>query len=130
MARDLERTAHPCSMAVMSAGARPRLLDEVRARLRLKHYSLRTERACIGWMRRFILANGRRHPRELGGAEVEAFLSDLAVRGEVAPGTQNQALSALIIYIVWCSGSTFLGWRASFGRSGHDVCRRYCRAKK
>jgi site-specific recombinase XerD len=47
-------------------------------------------------MRRFILANGRRHPRELGGAEVEAFLSDLAVRGEVAPGTQNQALSALL----------------------------------
>ncbi len=74
----------------------PRLMDEVRRHLRLKHYSLRTEQAYVGWIRRFILANGRRHPRDLGGTEVEAFLSDLAVRGEVAAGTQNQALSALL----------------------------------
>ena len=74
----------------------PRLLDQVRARLRLKHYSLRTEQAYVGWIRRFVLANDKRHPREMGAAEVEGFLSMLATRGEVAAGTQNQALSALL----------------------------------
>jgi integron integrase len=74
----------------------PRLLDQVRARLRLKHYSLRTERAYLGWIRRFILATGKRHPRDMGVAEVEGFLSTLAVEGKVAAGTQNQALSALL----------------------------------
>ncbi len=74
----------------------PRLMDEVRRHLRVRHYSLRTEQAYLGWMRRFIFANGKRHPREMGGTEVEAFLSDLAVRGQVAAGTQNQALSAIL----------------------------------
>ena len=74
----------------------PRLLDEVRRVLRVKHYSIRTESAYIGWIVRFIRANGRRHPRDLGGREVEAFLSTLAVRGKVAASTQNQALSALL----------------------------------
>lgn len=74
----------------------PRLLDQVRARLRLRHYSLRTEQAYIGWIRRFILANGKRHPRDMGAAEVEAFLTALATDGKVAPGTQNQALSSLL----------------------------------
>ncbi len=64
--------------------------------MRLKHYSLRTERVYLGWMRRFIIANGRRHPREMGGVEVEAFLSALAVEGNVAASTQNQALSAIL----------------------------------
>jgi len=74
----------------------PRLLDEVRRTLRVKHYSLRTEQAYVAWVRRFILANGKRHPRELGPAEVEAFLSGLATEGNVAAATQNQALSALL----------------------------------
>jgi integron integrase len=74
----------------------PRLLDEVRRVLRVKHYSLRTEHVYVGWIRRFVLANGKRHPREMGGAEVERFLSQLAVRGRVAASTQNQALSALL----------------------------------
>ena len=79
------------------AGPRPaRLMDEVRRCLRLKHYSLRTEQAYVGWIRRFILANGKRHPREMGGPEVERFLSSLAVQGRVAASTQNQALSALL----------------------------------
>lgn len=72
------------------------LMDEVRRCLRLKHYSLRTEQAYVGWIRRFILANGKRHPREMGGPEVERFLSSLAVQGRVAASTQNQALSALL----------------------------------
>lgn len=74
----------------------PRLMDEVRRHLRLKHYSLRTEQAYTGWIRRFILANGKRHPRKMGGPEVERFLSALAVRANVSAGTQNQALSALL----------------------------------
>lgn len=74
----------------------PGLLDQVRARLRVKHYSLRTEQAYIGWIRRFILANGKRHPRELGGPEIEAFLTRLATERNVAAGTQNQALAALL----------------------------------
>jgi integron integrase len=73
-----------------------RLFDQLRERLRLRHYSIRTERAYVAWTRRFILANGKRHPRELGGAEVERFLTDLAARDDVASGTQNQALAALL----------------------------------
>ncbi len=77
-------------------GAAPRLMDRVRARIRVKHYSLKTEAAYCGWIRRFILANGKRHPRDMGGAEVEAFLTRLAVEGDVAASTQNQALAALL----------------------------------
>jgi integrase len=79
-----------------AGGQKPRLLEQVRQRLRAKHYSLRTEQAYVGWIRRFILANGKRHPRELGAAEVESFLSALANEHAVAAGTQNQALAALL----------------------------------
>lgn len=87
--------------AVINGGAQaiarpPRLLDEVRQCLRSRHYSLRTEAVYLGWIRRFILANGKRHPREMGAAEVEAFLTALAVQGQVSASTQNQALSALL----------------------------------
>jgi integron integrase len=75
---------------------KPRLLDEVRRCLRLKHYSSRTEQAYVGWIRRFILVSGTRHPREMGGPEVERFLTGLAAEGRVSAGTQNQALSALL----------------------------------
>jgi integron integrase len=92
--------SYPSHHAGISAEAverrRPRLMDEVRRCLRVNHYSLRTEKVYLGWIRRFILANGRRHPRELGGGEVERFLSQLAVQGKVSASTQNQALSALL----------------------------------
>jgi integrase len=78
------------------ANGRPRLLDEVRARARRLGLARRTEEAYAGWIRRFILANGKRHPREMGAREVEAFLTMLATRGHVAPSTQNQALAALL----------------------------------
>ena len=76
--------------------AAPKLLDQVRERIRVKHYSLRTEDAYLHWIRRFIFFHGKRHPREMGGPEVEAFLSHLATEGRVAASTQNQALSALL----------------------------------
>lgn len=74
----------------------PKLLDQVRDRLRVKHYSIRTETQYLQWIRRFILFHGKRHPREMGAVEVEAFLTHLAVAGRVAAATQNQALSALL----------------------------------
>ena len=74
----------------------PKLLDQVRERLRLKHYSIRTEHQYVQWARRFILFHQKRHPAEMGAAEVEAFLTYLAVKEQVAAATQNQALSALL----------------------------------
>jgi len=83
-------------LAPRAGTQKPRLIDEVVRVLRVKRYSRRTEQAYVGWIRRFILANGKRHPREMGEGEVTGFLSDLAVRGRVAAGTQNQALSAIL----------------------------------
>ena len=74
---------------------RLRLMEIVRRTLRERRYSARTEEAYVHWIRRFILANGRRHPSDLGPDEVRAFLSDLAVREGVSASTQNQAMAAL-----------------------------------
>jgi len=74
----------------------PKLLEQLRIALRLRHYSPRTEEAYRSWVKRFILFHGKRHPRELREAEVSAFLSHLAVDGHVAAATQTQALSALL----------------------------------
>ncbi|TAL71756.1 MAG: hypothetical protein EPN56_11215 [Rhodanobacter sp.] len=94
------------------AGRPPRLLDEVRRVLRTRHHILRTEEVYVGWTRRYILANGRRHPRGMGAEKVEAFLSRLAVHDQVAASTQNQALSALL----FCTGKYWAwncrGWTA------------------
>src|SRR6266478_2005124 len=75
---------------------KPRLLDRVRDAIRARHYSRRTEDAYVGWIRRYIFFHGKRHPAELGAAEVTRFLSSLAVDGHVAASTQNQALGALL----------------------------------
>jgi hypothetical protein len=74
----------------------PRLLDRVRDRLRYKHYSMRTEQAYIHWIKRFIYFHGKRHPEQMNGPEVEAFLTHLATKEKVAAATQSQALSALL----------------------------------
>jgi integron integrase len=74
----------------------PKLLDQVHVAIRSRHFSWRTERAYIGWIKRFIIFHGKRHPATLGEAEVTAFLSMLATRDRVSSSTQNQALSALI----------------------------------
>jgi integron integrase len=72
------------------------LLPSLRAALRLRHYSKRTEESYVGWVRRFVKSAGMRHPRELGSGDVSRFLSHLAVEGRVSASTQNQALSALV----------------------------------
>jgi integron integrase len=84
------------SQASADSSDPPRLLDRVRARLRVKHYSLRTETAYVGWIKRYIVFHGKRHPGEMGKAEAEAFLTSLAVDRNVSATTQNQALSALL----------------------------------
>ncbi len=76
--------------------SQPKLLDQVRERIRLKHYSIRTEQCYVDWIRRFILYHGKRHPNIMGAQEVTSFLTHLAVTGRVAASTQNQAKCALL----------------------------------
>lgn len=76
--------------------AKPRLLDRVREVLRRKHYSIRTEEAYIHWIKRYIFFHNKRHPAEMGAAELETYLNHLAVDKKVSASTQNQALSALV----------------------------------
>ncbi|MRV70225.1 integron integrase [Duganella sp. FT92W] len=76
--------------------AKPKLLDQVRDRIRFKHYSIRTEACYLDWIRRYIRFHNRRHPTTLDAAHVTAFLTHLAVNGKVAASTQNQARSALL----------------------------------
>ncbi|HWB46856.1 MAG TPA: integron integrase [Hyphomicrobiaceae bacterium] len=76
--------------------AKPRLFDAVRQKVRAKHYSYRTEQQYLYWIRRFIVHHKKRHPAEMGAAEVEQFLTSLAVEARVSASTQNQALSAIL----------------------------------
>lgn len=81
----------------MTDGApQPRLLDQLRDRIRLKHYSIRTEEVYVDWVKRFIWFHDKRHPNQMGKLELEAFLTHLAVKGKVSASTQNQAKSALL----------------------------------
>ena len=75
-----------------------RVLDQLRERLRLMHYSLRTEEVYAYWLKAFIRFHGVRHPAEMGGPEVEAFLMHLANERGVSPSTHSQALSALLFF--------------------------------
>ncbi len=75
---------------------KPKLLDEVRAEIRLRHYSIRTERSYCDWIKRYCFFHNLRHPNDMGAREITAFLSHLAVRENVAASTQNQALNALV----------------------------------
>ncbi|MEJ5276994.1 MAG: phage integrase N-terminal SAM-like domain-containing protein, partial [Thermogemmata sp.] len=82
--------------AVPESISEPHLLNRVRATLRVRHYSLRTEEYYIQWIRRFILFHHKRHPLEMGATEINAFLTHLAVDRTVSASTQNQAFSALL----------------------------------
>jgi hypothetical protein len=73
-----------------------KLLDRVREVVRLKHYSIRTEQTYVDWIKRFILFHGKRHPETMGADEVREFLSELALKRNVAASTQNQAFSAIL----------------------------------
>jgi len=73
-----------------------RLLEQVRNKIRARHFSFRTEKTYLQWIRRYIRFHGLKHPRELGGPEVEAFLTSLAVDNKVSASTQNQALAAVL----------------------------------
>lgn len=92
----------------------PRLLDRMRAAIRVRHYSLATERTYIGWVKRFIYFHQKRHPADMGAAEVEAFLSALATELEVSASTQNQAMHAILflyrdvlgVTLPWLDGIT------------------------
>ena len=95
MIETAESTATP-EQDTAAAPPKPRLLDQMRAAIRVKHYSLRTEKTYLAWVKQFIRWSGMRHPADMGAAEIEAFLSMLANQRDVAASTQNQALSALL----------------------------------
>jgi integrase len=101
----VENTGLPAQNRLIHGGARgvhapeahkPKLLDQVRVAIRTRHYSLRTEEAYVGWIKRFIFFYGKRHPLETGQPEIAEFLSALAVKEHVSASTQNQALCALL----------------------------------
>lgn len=87
---------NPVVAPVPAVGKKKKLLDQMRDVMRLKHYSIRTERSYCDWVERFIRYHGMRHPHEMREAEVTEFLTHLAREGQVAASTQNQALSALL----------------------------------
>lgn len=93
----------------------PKLLDQLRERIRYLHYSRRTEQAYVHWARAFIRFHGLRHPAEMGAAEVETFLQWLAAERDVAPSTHNQALSAILFLYTKVLGLD-LPWLSSIGR--------------
>lgn len=102
--------------ASSGAGApAPRLLDQLRARVRYLHYSLRTEQAYVHWVRAFVRFHGLRHPAEMGADEVEGFLSHLVSQREVAPATHRQALSALLFLYRQVLGQD-LPWMSQLAR--------------
>jgi len=94
----------------------PKLLDQVREKIRYKHYSLSTENTYISWIKQYILFNEKRHPSEMGAAEVEAFLTYLATTRHVSSSTQNQALSA-ILFLYREVLALDLPWLDNFERS-------------
>lgn len=95
---------------------KPKLLDQVRRVLRLKHYSLRTEESYVDWIRRYILFHEKRHPKDLGAEEIREFLTHLSADRNVSSSTQNQALSALLFLYKEVLGVT-LAWVDDYERS-------------
>jgi integron integrase len=95
-ASESRRVAGRSASEAMRARRRPRLIEQLRQALRCKHYSRRTEQSYSGWVRRFLRFHKMRHPAEMGEAEINAFLSHLALRRKVSASTQNQALSAIL----------------------------------
>src|SRR6266550_9468786 len=86
----------PPNVVAFPEGSRPKLLDQVRHAIRMRHYSRRTETTYVHWIRRFIVFHHKKHPSTMGAPEITAFLSWLATGQRVSSSTQNQALSALL----------------------------------
>lgn len=121
---------HSTGIGASSEAERPRLLDAVRARVRRLGLAIRTEEAYVGWVRRFILACGERHPSQMGAREVEWFLSRLAGEGGVSASTQNQALAALLFLYREAPGMDLPWMHDIRGRSGRSACRWCSRATR
>jgi integron integrase len=94
--RDRISASQPALTASALSSAKPKLLDQVRQAIRTRHYSVKTEEAYIGWIKRFIFFHNKRHPAEMGETEIAQFLSSLATDRRVSASTQNQALNALL----------------------------------
>src|SRR5256885_8108454 len=94
----------------------PKLLDQVREVIRMKHYSIPTERAYVDWIKRYIFFHNKRHPLDMGEEELEQFLNDLAANQMVSASTQNQALSALIFLYREVLGKE-IGWLDNLERA-------------
>ena len=78
-----------------------KLLEIVRDKIRVRHYSYQTEKTYIGWIKRYILFHNKKHPQNMGKVEIEKFLTDLAVNRNVAPSTQNQAFNVLLFLVMF-----------------------------
>ena len=91
--REVNSRSQDCSLV---AGAKPKLLNQLREALRSRHYSRRTEQAYCLWVKRFIYYHQVRHPAEMAEPEINAFLTHLAVKERVSASTQNQAMSAIL----------------------------------
>ena len=96
MTEEALSTVTPVPGTVPGEHQPPKLLDRVRIAIRTRHYSLRTKKAYVGWIRRFIFFHNKRHAQEMGEPEINTFLSHLAVKAHVSASTQNQALCALV----------------------------------
>lgn len=97
---------------------KPKLLDQLRSVIRLRHYSIRTEEAYTQWVKRFIFFHGKRRPDEMGRAEIETFLTHLAVEKKIAASTQNQALNAPSYLSPCLRHAPFRKWLRYKNRSG------------
>src|SRR3569832_622317 len=100
----------------MQNAVKPKLLEQVREKIRVKHYSIRTEKAYVDWIKRFILFHGKKHPAQMGMEEVNRFLPHLAAQRVVSASTQNQALSA-ILFLYKEVLNQQLGWLDGFERA-------------
>ncbi len=89
----------PSSLSAAPERRKPKLLDQVRQLMRLRHYSLRTEEAYLGWIKRYILFHGKRHPGELDEKHVPEFLSSLAINGRVAASTQKPGAKCAAVFV-------------------------------
>lgn len=116
------RTRVQSGSAPLPALRAVKLLDRLRERIRLMHYSRRTEETYVHWCRAFIRFHGLRHPVEMGQQEVEAFLTHLAVQRQVAVSMHRQASRRCSFCMARCWKSSCLGWRTSVARCPSGDC--------